>query len=182
VNSFAFTKRHAPSLRFLVVQVVAAQSVVMMLVPRGCRCWCRLPVTGIQSWAGCSTTNHLPQLVFAGEVGLQDVEILDQVTAARQHGFLGSDLAIGLDAKFELGKERMGDTIGRESDVTVRKKLLAEHIGEGVVFLVEGEDGGVWGPGVNLLFDLLLTIPQDKSLGTIWSVHLAKADAEEPNK
>jgi hypothetical protein len=83
--------------------------------------------------------------------------------------------------------------------VTVRKKLLAEHIGEGVVFLVEGEDGGVWGPcgadfesantckwsavrtGVNLLFDLLLTIPQDKSLGTVKSKLANQGPIEHSN-
>lgn len=74
-------------------------------------------------------------------------------------------------------------TIGCEDNVAVLEKLVAHQIGKGVVFLVEGEDvrvGGAWVrwlgqhecgdfkilTGVDLLFDLLLVVSKEESLGT----------------
>jgi hypothetical protein len=65
-----------------------------------------------------------------------------------------------LDSKFEVGEERVGHlvkmsvfqslkgmswtyTVSSEGDMAVLEKLVTEEVCKGVVFLVEGEDGGV---------------------------------------
>lgn len=53
--------------------------------------------------------NHLAQLVFFGELSAQDLEVANQALAAVDQSFLGGDLAIGLNAELEGGKERVRD-------------------------------------------------------------------------
>lgn len=54
-------------------------------------------------------SNHLSQFIFASEVGLEDVEILDEVARSRENSLLRGDLAVGLDSKFKFGEEGMRD-------------------------------------------------------------------------
>jgi len=51
--------------------------------------------------------HHLTQLVFLGELTGEDTQVLDQLVACGNHRFLGSNLAIGLDAKLKLGDKRV---------------------------------------------------------------------------
>jgi hypothetical protein len=117
----------------------------------------------MQSRSILGTAHHLSQLVLAGEVGPEDIEVVDQVTATGQNRLFGGDFAVGLDSEFEVGKERVRDlgqrgqhgctgtcvswcptySVGSEGDVAVLEQLVAEEVGKGVVFLVEGEDGRV---------------------------------------
>jgi hypothetical protein len=55
------------------------------------------------------TTNHLSQLVLAGEVGLESIKLRDDIAGTGNNSFLGCDLAISLNAKFELSEEGMRD-------------------------------------------------------------------------
>jgi hypothetical protein len=57
------------------------------------------------------TSNHLPQLVLAGKVRLEVVQVLDKVAGTGEHGFLGSNLTVGLDSEFEVGKQGMRDLV-----------------------------------------------------------------------
>lgn len=41
-----------------------------------------------------------------------------------------------------LRKERMRNFVAGEGDLTILEEAGADHVAEGVVFLVEGEDGG----------------------------------------
>lgn len=66
------------------------------------------------------SADHLPQLVLAGEVGLQGLELLDEILRTANNSFLGSDLSIGLDSKFKLGEKRMGNLRGSASFPIVR--------------------------------------------------------------
>ena len=48
---------------------------------------------------------------------------------------------------------------------------LPDHVTQGMVLLVDGEDGSVGNLGVLLSRDLLLSVKQQKRLERWWSVH-----------
>lgn len=59
---------------------------------------------------GCTPSrDHLTQLVFLGEFPAQGCKIADNVLAGVHQSLLRGNIAIGLDAKLELSKERMRD-------------------------------------------------------------------------
>jgi hypothetical protein len=66
-------------------------------------------ILATQSLPILCTSNHLSQLVLAGEVRFQVVEVSNEVAGRGKHSFLGGDFAVGLNSEFELGKERMRD-------------------------------------------------------------------------
>lgn len=92
-------------------------------------------------------------------------------------------------------------SVGSKGNVAILQEFVAEQIGKSVVFLVEGEDGGVWSPwvtevrehpsadglvltGINLFFNLFLIWLKHESLGTAVSksVHAAVNFNIEPSK
>ncbi len=107
----------------------------------------------------CSTitTDHLAQLVLLGKFSAQNLKISNQRLAAVDQGLPGGQLAVGLDAKLELGEEgvrnwilgQQGSQILRaglhtlvasEDDMRVLEEMGTDHVGESVIFLVESED------------------------------------------
>lgn len=58
---------------------------------------------------------HTTELVLAGELAAELGEVGDEVLAHLDHGLLGGDLAVGLDADEELGHIRVGDCFGDAS-------------------------------------------------------------------
>jgi hypothetical protein len=97
-------------------------------------------------------TRHALRLAFADnllaeplrlEALLQHLEVLDDVLAALDDGVLRGDGAVGRDAKLEGREERMGDLVCGEDNEVILEEALGEEIAKRVVFLVEGEDGGV---------------------------------------
>jgi hypothetical protein len=88
-------------------------------------------------------SSHLLQLEFLGELLVELLQLGDELAASLDNGGFGSDLAVGVDAELEGGEERVRDFVGGESDVVHAEQLVAQHVGEGVVLLVEGEESGV---------------------------------------
>lgn len=87
--------------------------------------------------------SHLLQLELLGELLVEFLELGDELTAGLDQGRLGGDLAVGVDAELKGGEQRMRDLVGGEGDVLEAEELVAQHVGEGVVFFVEREQGGV---------------------------------------
>ena len=87
--------------------------------------------------------SHLLQLELLGELLVELLKFSDELAAGLDNGGLGSDLAVGVDAELESGKERVRDFVGGEGDVLHAEQLVAQHVGEGVVLLVESEESGV---------------------------------------
>ena len=52
-------------------------------------------------------------------------------------------MPIGLDAEVELSDKRVRDAVAGEDDVLRARELVADHVAQRVVFLVEVEDGGM---------------------------------------
>jgi hypothetical protein len=86
---------------------------------------------------------HLLQLKLLGELLVELLKLVDQLLASLDNSGLGSDLAVGVNAELERGEERVGDFVGGEGDVVHAEQLVAQHVGHGVVLLVEGKEGGV---------------------------------------
>lgn len=91
------------------------------------------------------TSDHLAQLEFLGKLAAQLTEVLNEVLAGGNHNFLWCDLAVGLNAKLKGGNEWVRNFVTGEGDVWGGEEAGAKEVGESVVFLVEGEDGGVGG-------------------------------------
>lgn len=87
--------------------------------------------------------SHLLQLELLGELLVEFLELGDELTAGLDQGRLGGDLAVGVDAELEGGEQRVRDLVGGEGDVLEAEELVAQHVGESVVFFVEREQGGV---------------------------------------
>lgn len=77
------------------------------------------------------------------EATVEHREVLDDVLAALDYGVLGGDGAVGGDAELERGEEGVRHLVSRECDVRVLEEALGKEVAEGVVFLVEREDGCV---------------------------------------
>src|SRR5690242_18706138 len=81
------------------------------------------------------------------ETAVQDVQILHNVLARADDGFLGGDGAVGLDAQLKGREEGVRDFVGGEDNVYVFEQPLREELAVGVVSFVEGEVGGVGDAG-----------------------------------
>jgi hypothetical protein len=72
-----------------------------------------LTVTGLNAILGTilllSGAHHLTQFVLLGEFAGENTQITDQLVAGCNHGILGSDLTVGLNAEQELGIQWMRD-------------------------------------------------------------------------
>lgn len=60
-------------------------------------------------------SNHLAQLILLGELTGENTQVLDQVVTGCDHSVLGSNLTVGLNTQFELGKQRVRDLDERVS-------------------------------------------------------------------
>lgn len=94
--------------------------------------------------------SHLLQLEFFRELLVKLLQLSDELTACLDDSGFGRDLAIGVNTKLEGRKERMRDLVGGEGDVIHAVQLVAEHVGERVVFFVEREQSGVGDLYINL--------------------------------
>ena len=86
---------------------------------------------------------HLLQLKLLGELLVELLKFSDELATGLDNGGLGSDLAVGVDAELKSGEEGVRDFVGGEGDVLHAEQLVAQHVGEGVVLLVECEESGV---------------------------------------
>ena len=68
---------------------------------------------------------------------------MNQVSTSSDDGILRSEGSIGLDAQLKGSEQRVRDFVGGEEDVGRLCEFGAEEVGEGVIFLVEGEDSCV---------------------------------------
>lgn len=84
------------------------------------------------------------------------MQLSDELTAGLDDCGFGCDVAVGVDAELEGRKERVRDLVGGEGDVLHAVELVAEHVGEGVIFLVESEESGVCDLCKRVLGNLLL--------------------------
>lgn len=64
-----------------------------------------------------SRPDHLPQFVLLGKLARECAKILDQVVACSQHGLLGSDLPVGLDAQLHLMFKRVRNLSSIRQDI-----------------------------------------------------------------
>jgi len=87
--------------------------------------------------------SHLLEFEFLRELLVELLQLSDELTAGLDDCGFGCDLAVGVDAELEGRKERVRDLVGSEGDVIHAVELVAEHVGEGVVFLVESEESGI---------------------------------------
>lgn len=71
------------------------------------------------------------------------MQLSDELAARLDDGGFGSDFAVCVNAELEGCEERVRDLVGSEGDVVHAVELVAHKVGEGVVFLVEGEESGV---------------------------------------
>ena len=58
------------------------------------------------------TADHLAQLVLLGELSAKGLKISNKCLARVKQSFLWGALAVGLDAEFESGEERVGNCAG----------------------------------------------------------------------
>lgn len=86
---------------------------------------------------------HLLEFEFLRELLVEFLQLSDEFTTSLDDCGFGCDLAVGVNAELEGRKERVRDLVGGEGDVLHAVELVAEHVGEGVVFLVESEESGV---------------------------------------
>jgi len=104
--------------------------------------------------------SHLLEFEFLRELLVELLQLSDELTAGFDDCGFGSDVAVGVDAELEGRKERVRDLVGGEGDVLHAVELVAEHVGEGVIFLVESEESGVC--------DLCKQVLDDNVLVAIW--------------
>ena len=90
-----------------------------------------------------TSNGNLLQLPLLGELLIEHLQLLDELLTRADHRLLGTDLPIGLHAQFEGGEEWVWDLVAGEEDVRVFGEVRAEQVAQGVVFFVEGEEGGV---------------------------------------
>ena len=88
-------------------------------------------------------TGDLLEFPFLCELLIQSLQLLNQVSTSSDDGVFGCQGSIGLDAQFKGCEQRVRDFVGGEEDVGRLCEFGAEEVGEGVIFLVEGEDSCV---------------------------------------
>lgn len=91
-----------------------------------------------------TSTRNLFELPLLRELLIQALQLLHEVLASLHDRLLAADLAVGLHAQLEGREQRVRDLVGGVDDVRRLDELGAQQVGEGVVFFVEGEHGGVW--------------------------------------
>lgn len=79
------------------------------------------------------------------------MEVLHNLLAAPQDGFLGCKTPIGLHAELERREQRVGDFVCGEEDEGIFVEALRDQVAESVVLFVEGEEGGVGGAWIKIL-------------------------------
>lgn len=103
--------------------------------------------------------SHLAQLVLFLEFARNDSQVVDKSAAGIADGSTGGDLSVGLDPQEELGLERVRHLeesqsvcmmvvdegqeaclVGGEKHVLGLQQTGAEHVGKGMIFLLEGEN------------------------------------------
>jgi hypothetical protein len=62
-------------------------------------------------------TSDLLELPFLGELLIQSLQLLNQVSTSSDDGVLGSEGSIGLDTQFKGCEQRVRDFVGGEQDV-----------------------------------------------------------------
>jgi hypothetical protein len=87
--------------------------------------------------------SHLLEFELFREFLVELLQLSNELTAGFDDGGFGCDITVGVDAELECREEGMRDLVGGECDVVHTVELVAEHVGEGVVFLVESEESGV---------------------------------------
>jgi hypothetical protein len=103
----------------------------------------RLEIALTSRALGVSLADNALAQPFGLEAALKNLELIDGILAALDEGVLGGHGAVGGDAEVEGGEERVRDLVSGEGDLWVLEETLREHVGEGVVFLVEPEDESV---------------------------------------
>ena len=99
---------------------------------------------------------NLLQFPLFSEFSTQRIQIRDAILARLQYRILGTDTAVRRDAQVEGCEERVRHAVGGELDELVLVQALRDEVAEGVVFLVEGEDGRVGDScvAINALFGM----------------------------
>lgn len=87
--------------------------------------------------------SHLLELELLCELLVELLQLGDELAACLDDSGFGCDVAVGVDAQLEGREERVWDLVGGEGDVVHAVELVAEHVGKGVIFLVESEESGV---------------------------------------
>jgi hypothetical protein len=87
--------------------------------------------------------SHLLELELLRELLVKFLQLGDEFATGFDDGGFGCDVAVGVDAELESREERVRDLVGGEGDVLHAEELVAEHVGEGVVFFVECELSGI---------------------------------------
>jgi hypothetical protein len=87
--------------------------------------------------------SHLLELELLRELLVELLQFGDEFATGFDDGGFGCDVAVGVDAELESREERVRDLVGGEGDVLHAVELVAEHVCEGVVLLVECELSGV---------------------------------------
>lgn len=100
--------------------------------------------------------SHLLEFEFLRELLVELLQLSDELAASLDDCSFGGDLAVGVNAELEGRKERVRDLVGSEGDVLHAVELVAENVGEGVIFLVESEESGVCDLCKQLLDDYVL--------------------------
>jgi hypothetical protein len=97
--------------------------------------------------------SHLLELELLRELLIKFLQLGDEFATGFDDGGFRCDVAVGVDAELEGRKERVRDLVGGEGDVLHAEELVAEHVCEGVIFLIECELSGVGNLCIIILVD-----------------------------
>lgn len=104
---------------------------------------------------------HLPQLIFFGEFTGENTQVLDKSLACVDDSVTRSNHSISLNAQLEVGGQRVRNLaesvsisettklkadkhsypVCSKNDIRGLQETSTEHVGKGMVFLMEGENG-----------------------------------------
>ncbi len=90
---------------------------------------------------GRGVSRDLAEFPLLGELSSELAEVLHDVLAGCDEGFLGRDLAVRLHAQLELGEQRVRHLVTGEGHVRRRQKARPQEVAERMVFFFEQEDG-----------------------------------------
>jgi hypothetical protein len=97
--------------------------------------------------------SHLLELELLRELLIKFLQLGDEFATGFDDGGFRCDVAVGVNAELEGRKERVRDLVGGEGDVLHAEELVAEHVCEGVIFLIECELSGVGDLCIIILVD-----------------------------
>jgi hypothetical protein len=97
--------------------------------------------------------SHLLELELLRELLIKFLQLGDEFATGFDDGGFRCDVAVGVNAELEGRKERVRDLVGCEGDVLHAEELVAEHVCEGVIFLIECELSGVGNLCIIILVD-----------------------------